>query len=56
VLLANATDTYLMETIRRGRRGTSMEGFANPSTVRPALAAEEIESIVTYLRTWEAGK
>ena len=56
VLLANATDTYLLETIRRGRRGTSMEGFANPSTVRPALAAEEIESIVTYLRTWEAGK
>lgn len=56
VLLGNATDTYLMETVRRGRRGTEMEGFANPSTVRPALAASEIESIVTYLRTWEAGK
>lgn len=56
VLLANATDTYLAETIRRGRRGTAMEGFANPSTVRPALAGTEIESIVTYLRTWEAGK
>jgi cytochrome c oxidase cbb3-type subunit 3 len=56
VLLGNATDTYLTETIRRGRRGTAMEGFANPSTVRPALAGGEIESIVTYLRTWEAGK
>jgi mono/diheme cytochrome c family protein len=56
VLLTNATDTYLVETIRRGRRGTEMEGFTNPSTIRPALAASEIESIVTYLRTWEAGK
>ncbi len=56
VLLANATDTYLTETIRRGRRGTAMEGFVNPSTVRPALAGGEIQSIVTYLRTWEAGK
>jgi mono/diheme cytochrome c family protein len=56
VLLANATDTYLTETIRRGRRGTAMEGFANPSTVRPALSGPEIESIVAYLRTWEGGK
>jgi mono/diheme cytochrome c family protein len=55
VLLTTATDTYLVETIRRGRRGTEMEGFANPSTIRPALSASEIESIVTYLRTWEAG-
>lgn len=56
VLLANATDTYLTETIRRGRRGTAMEGFANPSTVRPALAGAEIASIVAYLHTWEGGK
>jgi cytochrome c oxidase cbb3-type subunit 3 len=55
VLLTTATDTYLVETIRRGRRGTEMEGFVNPSTIRPALSASEIESIVTYLRTWEAG-
>ncbi len=55
VLLKAATDTYLLETIRRGRRGTAMEGFASPSTVRPALAGSEIESIVTFLRTWEAG-
>jgi mono/diheme cytochrome c family protein len=56
VLLANATDTYLTETIRRGRRGTAMEGFASSSTVRPALSGPEIESIVSYLRTWEGGK
>ncbi|MCC6406963.1 MAG: c-type cytochrome [Planctomycetes bacterium] len=52
-LLANATDTYLFETIRRGRRGTTMLGFAQPSTVRPSLADPEIESIVTFLRSWE---
>lgn len=52
-LLAAATDTYLFETIRRGRRGTTMTGFSQPSTVRPALADDEIESIVAFLRTWE---
>ncbi|MBI5361797.1 MAG: c-type cytochrome [Planctomycetes bacterium] len=52
-LLRAATDTYLYETIRRGRRGTTMLGFAQPSTVRPALSDDEIESIVAYLRTWE---
>jgi len=56
VLLASATDSYLVETIRRGRRGTSMEGFALPSTVRPALAEEEITSVVAFLRTWEKEK
>jgi len=53
ILLASAGDTYLVETIRRGRRNTSMEGFALPSTVRPALAEEEILAIVSFLRTWE---
>lgn len=52
-LLHAASDTYLYETIRRGRRGTTMLGFAQPSTVRPALADEEIESIVAFIRTWE---
>lgn len=53
VLLESASDRYLVETIRRGRRGTSMEGFATPSTTRPVLADAEIESIVALLRTWE---
>lgn len=53
VLLTNATDTYLVETILRGRRGTPMRGFGTPSTVRPQLTSGEVESIVAHLRTWE---
>jgi mono/diheme cytochrome c family protein len=56
ILLGAATDTYLVETIRRGRRGTEMQGFASPTTIRPALAEAEIESIVAFLRTWEGKK
>jgi mono/diheme cytochrome c family protein len=52
-LLRSATDTYLVETIRRGRRGTSMAGFASASTTHATLSAEEIESIVAFIRTWE---
>jgi cytochrome c oxidase cbb3-type subunit 3 len=52
VLLTHATDTYLVETIRRGRRGTAMEGFATPSATRATLAASEIESVVAFIRTW----
>jgi mono/diheme cytochrome c family protein len=53
VLLATATDTYLVETIGRGRRGTAMAGFLEPSTVRPTLTRAEIESIVAFIRSWE---
>ena len=56
VLLANATDTYLVETIGRGRSGTAMEGFLTPSPVRRTLAPSEIEAIVAYIRSWEGGK
>jgi cbb3-type cytochrome c oxidase subunit III len=56
VLLASATDTFLVETIRRGRRGTAMEGFETPSVVRRTLAKEDIESVVAFIRTWEGGK
>lgn len=56
VLLASATDTYLVETISRGRRGTAMAGFAEPSPVRPALARGDIESVVAYLHSLEGGK
>jgi hypothetical protein len=54
VFLSHATDTYLYETVRRGRRGTSMEGFSRPSVVRPTLSELEVESIVAHIRTWEA--
>jgi mono/diheme cytochrome c family protein len=53
VLLASATDTFLVETILRGRRGTAMQGFARPTPVRPALDWKDVESIVSFLRTWE---
>lgn len=56
VLLAAATDTYLVETVSRGRRGTAMSGFLEPSPVRPALSRADIESAVAYLRTFEGGK
>jgi mono/diheme cytochrome c family protein len=53
VLLRAATDSFLFETIRRGRRGTAMLGFARPTPTRAALADREIESIVVHLRSWE---
>jgi mono/diheme cytochrome c family protein len=53
VLLASATDTYLFETVRRGRRGTTMPAFSVPSPVRRTLTDDEIESLVTHIRGWE---
>jgi len=52
--LLDASDSYLIETIGRGRRGTAMFGFRNASLLHPALADDEIESLVAFLRTWEA--
>jgi len=52
-LLRAASDTYLIETIRRGRRGTSMAAFASASTTHATLSNGEIESIVAFIRTWE---
>ena len=54
VLLSAATDTFLVETISRGRRGTAMQGFANSSPIRPALTRWEIESVVTFVRSLES--
>ncbi|MCC7012504.1 MAG: c-type cytochrome [Planctomycetes bacterium] len=54
-LLAAATDTYLFESIRRGRRETTMPAFGASSAVRPTLSDREIESIVTFLRSFEVG-
>jgi cbb3-type cytochrome c oxidase subunit III len=53
VLQSAATDSFLFETIRRGRRGTAMLGFGQPTPARPALADPEIESVVVFLRTFE---
>jgi mono/diheme cytochrome c family protein len=55
VLHQFATDTYLVETIARGRRGTPMEPFSEPSSVRRTLSPDEIEAIVSFIRTWGGG-
>ncbi|HWP66154.1 MAG TPA: c-type cytochrome [Candidatus Limnocylindria bacterium] len=52
-LLASATDTYLVATIRRGRTGTAMPAFGSPSPTHRVLDDAEIESIVTFMRSWE---
>ncbi len=53
VLQRSATDTYLVETIRRGRRGTSMPTFSAAAATHATLSNQEIESIVAFIRTWE---
>jgi mono/diheme cytochrome c family protein len=56
VLLATATDSFLVETIARGRRGTPMPAFTEPSAVYPSYSRVEIESIATYIRSWAGSK
>jgi cbb3-type cytochrome c oxidase subunit III len=56
VLLEHATDTFFVETIKRGRQGTAMPGFAQPSTVHRALSDSEVEAIVSFIRTWGGRK
>lgn len=52
-LLTAADDTYLIQTISRGRRGTQMRSFSAGSAVNPALSDSDIQSIVAFIRTWE---
>jgi mono/diheme cytochrome c family protein len=52
VLQQFATDTYLVETVARGRRGTAMAAFLEPSPIHRALSRSEIEDIVTFVRSW----
>jgi mono/diheme cytochrome c family protein len=56
VLLEHATDTFLVETIARGRRGTAMAGFLRSSPTHRTLSRSEIESIVTFIRSWQGGQ
>lgn len=53
ILLENATDTFLVETIRRGRRGTAMPAFREAALTHPALTDQEIAAIVAFIRQWE---
>lgn len=54
VLLEIASDTYLLETIRQGRRGTRMPAFGTPSPTHRMLSQDEIEGVVAYIRTWRS--
>jgi len=54
VLQQYASDSYFVETVRRGRTGTSMPAFGRASVARSMLSNPEIESIVAFIRTWEA--
>ena len=54
--LAAASDRYLIETVRRGRRGTSMPGFGGASPQHRTLGDDEITSVVAYIRTWEVSR
>lgn len=53
VLLEHATDTYLVETVGRGRRGTSMPSFRVGSTTHRQLSENEIHDVVAFVRQWE---
>ena len=54
VFLSSVSDTFLVETISRGRSGTVMQGFGNPSPIRRELTQAEIESIVVFIRSLSA--
>jgi mono/diheme cytochrome c family protein len=56
VFLETASDGYIAATIRWGRSGTTMEGFATPSVTRRTLSTEEIASIVAHIRSWEVSR
>jgi mono/diheme cytochrome c family protein len=56
VLQQFATDTYLVETIARGRRGTAMASFLEPAPARRTLSRPEIEDVVTFVRSWGGSK
>ena len=51
--LAAATDRYLVETVRRGRHGTSMPAFGSASPQHRVLDDDEIAAVIRFVRTWE---
>ncbi len=51
--LAAASDGFLQATIARGRVGTAMRSFGRGGGGLAPLAAEQIENVVAYIRSWE---
>lgn len=48
-----ATDGYLRDTITKGRQGTVMPAFGQPSPAHRTLAPGDVESVVAYIRSWQ---
>ncbi|MFN7926069.1 MAG: c-type cytochrome [Bryobacteraceae bacterium] len=51
--LGIATDGYLRDMITKGRPGTVMPAFGEPSPVHRTLTSSDVESIVAYVRSWQ---
>lgn len=52
-LLDAASDGFLRDTITKGRPGSVMPAFGEPSTIHRTLTPSDVESIVAYLRSWQ---
>ena len=51
--LAAASDGFLLATIARGRDGTAMRAFGAGADEMVQLDAEEMNDIVSFIRTWQ---
>ncbi len=51
--LAAASDGFLLATIARGRKGTAMRAFGAGADEMVQLDAEEMDDIVSFIRTWQ---
>jgi len=49
-----ASDGFIREVVRQGRRGTAMRGFVGP-TAMAALSDQDIEDIIVFLRSRASG-
>jgi cbb3-type cytochrome c oxidase subunit III len=54
--LKAAADNFLLATIALGRPGTPMRAFGDAMSGRAGLTADQIRSIVAFLRSWEKRK
>ncbi|MFN0170421.1 MAG: c-type cytochrome [Bryobacteraceae bacterium] len=53
VFLELASDGFLRDTIAKGRPGSVMPAFGEPSTIHRTLAPPDVEAIVAYIRSWQ---
>jgi mono/diheme cytochrome c family protein len=53
IFLDIASDAFLQTTIEGGRRGTAMRPFGQGEESLVKLSSFQVDSIITYLRSWE---